>query len=138
MGMFDHYRPKPDNACPVCCASRLEWQGKGGPCGLLVWEQGRAAPVDQMASDDCKLPPDRRAGRRLPDRFEIYAVCRCPTFLAGVGFTEDGVWTRTALLTSTNAVAYPDESERQFRQRLAAYAEHPGHAGSRSVGNASV
>jgi hypothetical protein len=129
MGMFDHYRPKPEIACPVCGASGLEWQGKDGPCALFVWEQGEAAPVDQIASDDCKLPPDRRATWRLPARFEIYAQCQCPTFLAAVGVAAGGVWTRTELLTPTNAIAYPDESERQFRKRLADYAEHPGHAG---------
>ena len=129
MGMFDHYRPKPEIACPVCGASQLEWQGKDGPCALFVWEQGQIAPVDQMASDDCKLPPEKREAWRLPARFEIYARCRCPTFLAAVGVTERGVWTRTELLSPTNAVAYPDESERQFKKRLAAFREHPGHAG---------
>ena len=129
MGMFDHYRPKPEIDCPACGASNLKWQGKDGPCALFVWEQGEPAPVEQLASDDCNLPLDRRTIWRLPTRFEIYAQCRCPTFLAAVGVTEQGVWRRTELLTPTNAVAYADESERQFRDRLAAYAKHPGHAG---------
>jgi hypothetical protein len=129
MGMFDHYRPTPQIACPICGASNLEWQGKSGPCALFIWEQGHAAPVDQIGSDDFKLPPEKRATWRLPERFEIYAQCRCPTFLTAVGFTIQGVWTQTEILTPKNAVAYPDESEREYRRRLAGYAEHPGHAG---------
>src|ERR1043166_5990605 len=99
MGMFDYYRPKPDIRCSVCGATALDWQGKDGPCALFVWEQGQAAPVDQMASDDCKLPPERRAERRIPARFEFYVQCRCPTSITAVGMTEQGVWTRSELLT---------------------------------------
>lgn len=129
MGMFDHYRPKPDIGCSVCGVSELEWQGKDGPCALFVWEQGHAAPVDQLVSEDCAILPQKRAKVRLPRRFEIYAKCQCPTFLRAVGSTEHGVWMRTELLSPINAVAYPDESEREFRKRLAALAKHPGHAG---------
>jgi hypothetical protein len=129
MGMFDYYNPKPQIACPVCETSNLEWQGKAGPCALFVWEQGQAAPVDQMASEDCRLPAEKRAGFRLPLRFEIYAQCACPTFLNAVGFTEHGFWTQTELLNPDNAVANPHESEREFKKRLAAYIKHPGHEG---------
>ena len=129
MGMFDHYRPKPELQCPVCRASGLEWQGKDGPCALYVWEPGQAGPVDHLVPDECKWSPEDQAKVRLPVRFEIYAECGCPTFLDAVGFTEHGVWTRTELLSPTNAVAYPHESEREFSKRLAAFAEHPGHAG---------
>jgi hypothetical protein len=129
MGMFDHYRPKPGFVCSVCRASHLEWQGKEGPCALFVWEQGTSAPVDQLAEDECKISWEERAGFQLPVRFEIYAECSCPTLLYAVGFTEDGVWTRTELLSPANAVPYPHESECEFRKRVAALAEHPGHAG---------
>src|SRR3954471_7331425 len=115
MGMFDHHRPKPDFVCSVCRASHLEWQGKEGPCALFVWEQGKSAPVDQLVEDECKISPEDRAQRRLPARFEIYATCRCPTALGAVGLGEHGVWTRTDLLSPTNAVPYPHESEREFR-----------------------
>ena len=126
--MFDHYRPKPDFSCPVCGASRLEWQGTDGPCALFIWEQGQPAPVDQLADEECKISLEARAEIRLPGRFEIHARCGCPTFLTAVGVTEHGVWTWTELLSPTNAAAYPHESEREFRKRLAAFAEHPGHA----------
>jgi hypothetical protein len=129
MGMFDHYRPKPDIGCPICGASGLEWQGKDGPCALFVWEQGQAAPVDQLVPMECAISHKERAKVRLPIRFEIYAKCQCPTFLNAVGVTERGVWIRTELLTAANALAYPHESGRQFRKRQAAYGKHPGHAG---------
>jgi hypothetical protein len=74
------------------------------------------------------VSPEAREEFRLPVRFEIYATCECPTSLDAVGFTESGVWTRTELLSPTNAVAYPHESEREFQKRLAALAEHLGHA----------
>ena len=90
-GMFDHYHPKPALLCPICGASGLEWQGKDGPCALFVWEQGQAAPVDHRVDDECKISLDDRAEIRLPIRFEIYAKCRCPTFLAAVGVVADGV-----------------------------------------------
>gem|GEM_PF-1654159 len=125
--MFDYYRPTPDISCPICKASGLEWQGKYGPCGLFVWEQGQAAPVDQQVDDECQIFPDERGKLRLPVRFEIYAGCNCPTFLVAVGVTEHEVWIRTELLNPANAVGYSDESERQFRQRLATLAAHPGH-----------
>ena len=127
MGLFDHYRPTPDLACPVCQASQLEWQGKHGPCGLFVWQQGHAAPIDQLVDDDCQLSQAERAAKRLPTRFEIYAQCQCPTFLYAVGTVESGVWQRTELLSAVNAVPYTDESEREFKQRLAGLAKHSGH-----------
>src|SRR5687768_14382785 len=91
MGMFDYYRPNPDLVCTVCGASDLEWQSKDGPCALFLWEQGQSAPVDQLVDDEWKISPESRAEFRLPVRFEIYAECRCPTFLIAVGFTEHGV-----------------------------------------------
>jgi len=129
MGMFDQYRPTPDLQCPECLASGLEWQGQDGPCALFVWQQGQSDPVDQLVPDECRSPGDVRADARLPVRFEIFAECRCPTFLRAVGFTENGTWTRTELLSPANAVAYSHESEREFRRRLAACLAHPGHAG---------
>ena len=129
MGMFDYYRPKPEIACPVCAVSGLEWQGKQGPCALFVWEQGQAGPVDQIMDDDWKISLQQRTEHRLPARFELYARCHCSTFLTAVGFTQEGLWARTELLSPDNAVAYADESEREFRNRLAAIARHPGHTG---------
>lgn len=106
------------------------WNGRGweGGCALFVREQGQAAPVDQLVSQECKGTPEQAARSRLPVRFEIYAECRCPTFLRAVGVTEQGVWARTELLDPVNAVAYPDESEREFSRRREALEKHRGHA----------
>jgi hypothetical protein len=128
MGMFDYYRPKPDVSCPVCGASDLNWQGKDGPRELFVWEQGHAAPVDQLVDDECKVPPQERATKRLRSQFEIYAACRCPTLLDAIGTTEQGVWVKTELASPTNPLPYPGESEREFQERRSEYAKHPGHA----------
>lgn len=127
MGMYDHYHPVPDVSCPVCGASGLEWQSKDGPCGLFVWEQGKATPRDQLVDDECKISTSVLETLRLPPRFEIYADCKCSSFIFAVGFTESNVWTKTELLNPANAVAYPSENERQFQKRLTALAKHPGH-----------
>jgi hypothetical protein len=127
MGMYDYYRPNPDPVCPACGASHLEWQSKDGPCALFVWVQGQSAPVDQSVDEECKISAESRAEFRLPVRFEIYAQCGCPTFRYCVGFTDNGVWIRTELLNQANAEAYPGESVRQFRKRVATLAKHPGH-----------
>jgi hypothetical protein len=128
MGMFDYYRPRPEIGCPVCGASSLEWQGFAGPCALLVWEQGQSAPVDQIVAEESKLPSARLKEWKLSvPRFEIRAECRCCTPLMAVGLTENGVWMRTDLLNSENAVAYPHENEHEFRRRLKMLGMHPGH-----------
>jgi len=129
VGLFDYYRPTPDIECPVCGQSDLEWQGTDGPCALLLWAQGQAAPIDQLVEEECQANRDQRNAFRLPARFEIFADCHCPTSLAAVGVTEQDVWTHTELLSPRNAVAYPHESERQFQQRLA-------HLARRSDGTA--
>ena len=94
---------------------------------MFVWEQGQASPVGQGVDDECRIPAESMSEFRLPVRFEIYAGCRCPTFLEAVGFSERGVWSRTELMSPANAVASPDESEREFRKRVAGYAARPGH-----------
>ncbi len=126
--MFDYFRPLPDIACPVCEQAGLEWHGTDGPCALLVWVQGQAAPVDQMAPEECRVSPERRESFRLPARFEINTDCRCPTALAAVGVTEHGTWTKTELLNPLNAVAYPHENERDFQRRRQSLAERTRHA----------
>ena len=55
MGMFDWYVPDPPLKCPVCGTLLERWQGKDGPCALLVWKQGEAVPV-AMRADDVNLP----------------------------------------------------------------------------------
>ena len=127
MGMFDYYHPRPAIICPLCGVTPIEWQGKDGPSALLIWEQGQSAPGGQRIDDDCKLAAHALLDFRLPARFEIHANCKCVTQLLAVGMTERGTWTRTELLSSANAVAYPHENEREFRKRMEALIRHPGH-----------
>jgi hypothetical protein len=96
----------------------------------LNWQQGDVAPVSQSVDENCQMPAEALASQRVPERFEIYAQCACPTFLVAVGTTDpDGRWTQTELLGATNAIPYDHESDRQFKQRLAALDKHPGHCG---------
>jgi hypothetical protein len=128
MGLFDQYRPSVELRCPVCGESNLVWQGKQGPCFLLVWGQGHAAAVGQLRHDEGAAPLAAWSNERLPNRFEIYASCKCPTLLEAVGITENGVWTQTELISPNNAVANPYVSDQDFKKRLKAYAKHLGHA----------
>ena len=75
MGLFDEYIPDPPLFCPLCQASLNGWQGKDGPCGLFVWRQGIASPIDQRVDSEIQLPPEVRAQRRLPNQFMIYTKC---------------------------------------------------------------
>jgi hypothetical protein len=98
MGMFDTYFPRPALSCPRCGAPVEDFQGKDGPRGLFVWLQGMAAPSDQVADDDCKLPVEQREAFRLPDRFVIYTHCSvCKLRVEATGFCDQGVWTRCVL-----------------------------------------
>ena len=99
MGMFDYYRPTGQRRCPVCRRSLLEWQGKDGPNGLLIWAEGNAAPVDQDVDEDLKVPIGERQAIRLPRKFEIYSF-DCPEHQpidADCECDDSGVWTRTVL-----------------------------------------
>jgi hypothetical protein len=95
--MFDYFEPAQLRACPSCGAP-LEWQGKDGPRALFVWREGSAAPVDQVADEDCKLEPDQRDRFRLPSAFEIYAVCAIDGAFTARGTSIDGVWRSTELV----------------------------------------
>ncbi len=103
MGMFDHYIPDPPIPCPACGKVLEGWQGKDGPNALMVWRQGRAAPVDQDIEDEeVRLLDEQLARFRLPDSFVIYDMCDCRReWVEAVGTTTDQVWTRTELTKSS-------------------------------------
>lgn len=126
--MFDHFHPVPALKCPACGKGPYDWKGYDGPGHYLVWVQGQPAPVDQKEHDHSKLTSELRAAFRLPGRFAIQSVCRCSTLLEAVGWTEDGVWTRTELLNVANAVRGRFEGEEEFSKRLTALRRHPGHS----------
>jgi hypothetical protein len=94
---------------------------------LIRLGQGKAAPIDHPVDPDCRVPDEELAKKRLPARFEIYAGCKCSIWVEAVGFTENGVWTRTELLSPDNAISYPHENQSDYCSRLACLARHPGH-----------
>lgn len=119
MGMFDHYEPFPALSCPVCGQPLSDWQGKDGPCALLVWRQGCASPVDQAVPDESRADPDVLRALRLPVDFEIYTQCCGGRFFVTAQCqAPDGVWSRTKLETAANARQRHQERRGDFRKRL--------------------
>jgi hypothetical protein len=96
MSMFDCYKPAPELRCPVCQRFLGEWQGKDGPCGLLVWTEGLAAPIGQAVSEDLRLDEADLQRKRLPAEFVIYSY-DCPEHYPVEADCQayDGVWRST-------------------------------------------
>ena len=88
MGMFDDYIPEPPLTCRACSALLDGFQGKDGPCAMLVWGQGAATPVDQRVDEDCKLAPEKIHAFRLPSRFEIRTQCTSRSDSRGARIAE--------------------------------------------------
>ena len=119
MAMFDYYRPQPLVACPVCGEVPAEWQGHDGPCGLFVWEQGVAAPIDQVVSTDARLEPSALAAMRLPRTFTIRARCCSSRFsIEAQCIAPHGVWVETSVVTAANATQHKQETRADFTARL--------------------
>ena len=121
MALLDTYVPIPALACPACGTLLADdWQGTDGPCGMIVWQQGRADPVDQPIDDDARLGRDALAALRLPDRFTIRQRCCSERFMVeATGRCVDGTWTSTELTTSENALQKKTERSEEFRARTA-------------------
>lgn len=101
MGMFDSYRPTERLRCPVDGNPLLEWQGKDGPCLLLVWQEGTKHPVDHRVDEEVRLSTLDLKSFTLPSRFVIYSFdcpVHQPVFAACA--TRDGIWTSTELRPS--------------------------------------
>jgi hypothetical protein len=97
MGMFDGYRPATQHCCPVCQRPLRQWQGKDGPCGLLVRIEGTPSPIDEvMNDDDIRSDLARLAPHVLPPRFLIYSY-DCPEHhpIDAMGHAPDGLWSGT-------------------------------------------
>ena len=95
--MFDWYLPSPAIPCPVCGNSLREWQGKDGPCALLVWQQGHRSPVEHRVDADV-ADLDGFANVRLPPTFWLDAVDESGHNLIAAGESSDGVWAETSLV----------------------------------------
>ena len=103
MGFFDTYKPAEPIKCPVCSRSVTEWQGKQGPCGLFVWEEGIAHPTGQEAGE-VNILKQNREKVRLPEEFEIYSYeCGCPFPVEAICKTVDGIWSETIVIDTSNA-----------------------------------
>lgn len=74
MGMFDYYKTK--ITCPVCGSDEL-WQGKSGPCGLYLYEQGNSKVIrkeeDNHIEEWFKPPP----GILPQSGWYIHNYCSC-------------------------------------------------------------
>jgi hypothetical protein len=106
--MFDYYVPHPPLACRGCRATLDGFQGKDGPCDLLVWEQGAVAPTDQIVDDQWKLSELALGALRLPPRFEISTRCvGCENSVNVTGFCEQETWTRCVFGSHSDATPIP-------------------------------
>ena len=105
MGMFDWYEPTITPICPQCGAGLKGWQGKDGPCELLVWRQGERGPIDQRVDDKWRLSAEKLKCFRLPARFLIYTSCPPHLLVHAICTATDGVWTETRLLEPEDVAA---------------------------------
>ena len=101
MGLFDEYVPDPPLQCPACGKLLEGWQGRDGPCGLMVWRQGVASPIDQPIDDEVRLAPDDLARQRLPEAFTIRTKC-CSTrfWVEAECRAVNGVWARSDIVAA--------------------------------------
>ena len=119
MGMLDSYLPDPPLNCPVCGAALSDWQGKDGDCGILVWRQGLAAPIEQAVPDEVRIADAERLALRLPPTFGIYSDhCGCPFPVDAIGTCTDGVWVRSEVITAATARQKPGERRGTFKARM--------------------
>lgn len=96
MGMYDYYAPDPPLSCRGCGQELTDFQGKDGPCELLVWTEGSAAPAKQLGDPDFRRPPDEIERYRLDQHAGIYTSCpACDAFTEATAFVESGVWRGT-------------------------------------------
>ena len=118
MSLFDTYIPNFAQNCSVCGEPLVEWQGKEGPCGLFVWKEGCANPVGQNAGD-VSLDPEKLLEKTLPEQFSISCHdCSCKIANTAKCETTDGVWSKTILVTGSNATIEKHETKSEFRQRM--------------------
>lgn len=98
MGMFDWYKPAKEYSCPVCGTPLKDWQGKDGPCGLFVWQEGDKNPIDQPIDDEVRLSVEERQQFILLLRFWIYSF-DCPYHypINAFGTTQNEIWSSTTL-----------------------------------------
>jgi hypothetical protein len=115
MGMFDWYVPTPTIPCAVCGDTPREWQGKDGPCALVVWHQGQPSPVEHRVDAEV----ENLAGfalARLPPQFSIHALDSRDHTLIAEGVGIDGTWATTRLVRVVQG--YRSRNGQVFVRRL--------------------
>ena len=118
MGMFDWYEPQPTPACPACGSTLTEWQGKDGPCALLVWRQGAAEALEQRVPEESRVEPERLKSWRLPKQFRIYShSCGCLYAVEADCQTLGGIWSETSVVTASTASRQKNESKAEWAAR---------------------
>src|SRR5271170_4649472 len=97
MGMFDYYDAEPALHCPWCESPLTGWQGKDGPCRLVVWQQGAPTPTRHEVDDEHRLARHELDQLRLPGVFGLYTECRCTKWVIATGFCQNETWREVAL-----------------------------------------
>ena len=105
MGMFDWYKPAGTLRCPICEVELQGWQGKDGPRGLFVWQEGLKHPIKQELEEELRGEYEDVRTVTLPEDFLIYTDS-CRHFMYAIGFCRDDVWYKTELLGS-DSVEWP-------------------------------
>lgn len=104
MGMFDIYIPRPQILCPRCSQALSDWQGKNGPCALLVFEQGAFGATRQEIPDECKcLSAEQLRAFRLGEHFLIYTSC-CGYWYEAECTSHEGRWNESKLTGSRGCI----------------------------------
>lgn len=109
MGLYDHYDPIPEIACPNCSSSLHGWQGKDAACALFLWRQEHPHPVDQTIDDDTRIPPSRYAEFSLPQTFCFYTSCsECGVWINCTGFCDASrIWRFNCFGDHTSDIPIP-------------------------------
>jgi len=97
MGMFDHYEPVPPIVFQGIALSG--WQGKDGPCELLIWRQHSGVPVARAVDAKWRSSPEQLSSYRPPDgELGIYTGLpdRTRWFSAKI-VVHDGIWIETRM-----------------------------------------
>ena len=118
--MFDWYIPEPVLICPHCGTALDEWQGKQGPCALLVWRQGRKHPIDQRIDEEIRWAPEELTRFELAERFIIYTSCCSHDFqVEAVCTTEEGVWSESRIITpnEVDEVHYDEPKQKRLARK---------------------
>lgn len=102
MGMLDWFVPAGHLRCPIDGHPLETWQGKDGPCALLVRQEGVSHPVEHRVDAEVRWTTDELADSKalaLPHSFIIYTY-DCPRHqpVKARCLTRDGAWISTDIL----------------------------------------